>query len=105
MFRKGKLSLQLKYGLIFAVAYIVLILVLFVAAFCERGRGEQNIPAWILLIIAIVVWAIFHLIGFGPVHGDSMIFVGLFLTGLLVFGIGCVIGHAISVIVRYKPRK
>ena len=105
MSRRGKLSRQLKFGIIFVVTYVVLIAVLFVAAFRERGRGEQNAPAWILLIISCVVWYTLYLIGLGSVAGDgSTIFVGLFLTGLLVFGIGLLVGHIITIIVRHKAQ-
>jgi hypothetical protein len=103
MRRKGKLSRQLKFGIIFAVAYIVLIAVLSVAASCGiTGQGEQNGAAWILIFISMAVWYIPWRIGL--ISGGYSIFLGLLLTGLLVFGIGLLVGHIISIIVRHKAQ-
>ena len=103
MRRKGKMSRQLKYGIIFALAYIILIAVLYVAAYCEiAGRGENNVPAWILIFISLTVWYIPWRVGL--ISGGYGVFFGLFLTGLFVFGIGALVGHIISTIVRRKSQ-
>ena len=104
MRRRGKMSRQLKFGIIFAAVYGFLIALMFVdSSLSITGRAEGNLSDLILLILSVIVSYVPMRIGLiSDRFSVGRFYGGLFLTGLLVFGIGVLVGHIISTIVRRK---
>jgi hypothetical protein len=100
------MSRQLKFGIIFATAYGFLIALMFVdSSLSITGRAEVNLSDIGLLFLSVIVTYMPMRIGLiNNRFSDCKFYIGLFLTGLLVFGIGVLVGHIISLIVRRKNK-
>ena len=105
MHRRGKMSLQLKFGIIFAIIYVFLIALMIIDSFFLKITAQQEgtLSDAILLILSIIV--LYFPMKIGLISNRfswSGFYGGLFLTGLLVFGIGVLFGYIISIIVLKK---